>query len=150
MGANITRRLMRAGHQCVVYDVQAGQRGGAGGPGARSARRRWQELVDKLEAPRAVWMMLPAAVVEATIEGLAGLLQADDVLIDGGNSYYRLDIARAKALAPKGIHYVDVGTSGGIFGLERGFCQMIGGDKAVVERLDPIFAALAPGVHWRR
>jgi 6-phosphogluconate dehydrogenase len=105
-----------------------------------------KELVDKLKPPRAVWMMLPAAVVDDTIAALVGALKPDDVLIDGGNSYYRDDITRAKALKPKGIHYVDVGTSGGVWGLERGFCQMIGGEPAVVRRLDPIFAALAPGV----
>lgn len=143
MGANIVRRLLRAGHECVVYDVKAqsvAQLAGEGAIGAASVR----ELVAKLTPPRAIWMMLPAAVVDDAIADLAGLLDADDILIDGGNSHYRHAIARAQALEPKGIHYVDVGTSGGIWGLERGFCQMIGGEKAIVQRLDPIFAALAP------
>jgi 6-phosphogluconate dehydrogenase len=145
MGANIVRRLMRAGHECVVYDVNSKsvvQLAGEGAVGASSMK----ELVGKLRPPRAVWMMLPAAVVDDTIKALSGLLARDDVLIDGGNSHYRHDITRAKALAPRGIHYVDVGTSGGVWGLERGYCQMIGGEAAVVQRLDPIFAALAPAV----
>ncbi len=144
MGANITRRLMRAGHTCVVYDVRPDSVAALAGEGAAGASSL-ADLVAKLTPPRAVWMMLPAAVVEKTIDALGPLLEPDDVLIDGGNSYYRRDIARAKALAPRGIHYVDVGTSGGIFGLERGFSQMIGGEPAPVARLDPIFAALAPG-----
>jgi 6-phosphogluconate dehydrogenase len=144
MGANITRRLMRAGHECIVYDLRpqsVAQLTAHGAVGAASMK----ELVAKLSTPRPVWMMLPAGVVDDTIAGLVDLLKSDDVLIDGGNSYCRHDIARAKALKPKGIHYVDVGTSGGIWGLERGFCQMIGGEPAIVRRLDPIFAALAPG-----
>ncbi len=144
MGANIARRLMRAGHSCVAYDVRpqsVAELAGEGAVGAASL----QDLVAKLTPPRSVWMMLPAGVVEDTIAGLADLLAPGDVLIDGGNSHYRRDMARAAALKPKGIHYVDVGTSGGVWGLERGFCQMIGGENAVVQRLDPIFAALAPG-----
>ena len=145
MGAHIARRLMRAGHECIVYDLRpqsVEQLAADGAVGAASMK----ELVAKLSPPRPVWMMLPAGVVEQTIAGLVDLLKSDDVLIDGGNSYYRHDIARAKALKPKGIHYVDVGTSGGIWGLERGFCQMIGGEPAIVRRLDPIFAALAPAI----
>ncbi len=144
MGASIVRRLMRAGHDCVVYDVRSqsvAELVGEGAVGAASAK----ELAAKLTPPRTVWMMLPAAVVDGAIADLAGFLAPDDVLIDGGNSYYRHDMARAKALKSKGIHYVDVGTSGGVWGLQRGFCQMIGGEEAVVKRLDPIFAALAPG-----
>jgi 6-phosphogluconate dehydrogenase len=144
MGANIVRRLMRAGHECVVYDVRPQSVNELVGEGAIGATSM-QALVEKLTPPRAVWMMLPAAVVDDTIAGLADLLAADDVLIDGGNSHYRRDMARAEALRPKGIHYVDVGTSGGVWGLERGFCQMIGGEEAVVQRLDGVFAALAPG-----
>jgi 6-phosphogluconate dehydrogenase len=145
MGANMVRRLLGAGHGCVVYDrapqaVEELVRERA--VGAASL----QDLVKKLERPRAVWMMVPAAVVDRTVADLAPLLEQDDVLIDGGNSYYVDDIRRAKALAPKGIHYVDVGTSGGVWGRERGYCQMIGGEAAVVKRLDPIFAALAPAV----
>ena len=145
MGANIVRRLMRAGHDCVVYDINPKSVAPVVSEGAVGAASM-KELIAKLKPPRAVWMMLPAAVVDKTIDTLGGLLARDDVLIDGGNSHYRHDITRAKALAPKGIHYVDVGTSGGIWGLERGFCQMIGGEAAVVQRLAPIFAALAPAV----
>ncbi len=144
MGANIVRRLMRAGHECVVYDVRpqsVAELVGEGAVGAASAK----ELAAKLTPPRAIWMMLPAAVVDDAITNLTAHLAPDDVLIDGGNSYYRHDMARATALKPMGIHYVDVGTSGGVWGLERGFCQMIGGEEAIVKRLDPIFAALAPG-----
>jgi 6-phosphogluconate dehydrogenase len=145
MGANMVRRLLRAGHASVVYDrspraVEELAREDA--IGATSLR----DLVEKLHRPRAVWMMLPAATVDATIADLAPLLEHDDVIVDGGNSYYVDDIRRAKELAPKGIHYVDVGTSGGVWGLERGYCQMIGGEPAVVKRLDPIFASLAPDV----
>lgn len=145
MGSNIARRLMEGGHECVVYDVRpqsVAELAARGAQGAASLK----ELVDKLAPPRAVWMMLPVAIVEQTIAELVDLLQPDDVLIDGGNSHYRHDITRAKALKPRGIHYLDVGTSGGVWGLERGYCQMIGGERAVVERLDAIFATLAPGV----
>jgi 6-phosphogluconate dehydrogenase len=145
MGANIARRLMRGGHECVVFDIRpqsVSQLAAEGAVGANSIA----DLVAKLKAPRAVWMMLPAAIVDDTIAEVSGHLAADDVLIDGGNSYYRDDIARAKALGPKRIHYLDVGTSGGVYGLERGYCQMIGGEDEPVRRLDPIFATLAPPI----
>ena len=144
MGANIVRRLMRDGHRCVAYDrtpAVVGQLEGEGATGANSLA----EFVAKLEAPRTAWLMLPAAVVGPTLDRLVPLLEPGDTVIDGGNSYYRDDITRAKQLAPKQLHYVDVGTSGGVFGLERGFCLMIGGETEVVQRLDPIFRTLAPG-----
>ncbi len=144
MGANIVRRLMRAGHQCVVYDVRPQSVAELVGEGAIGAAST-MELAAKLTPPRAIWMMLPAAMVDNAIADLADHLASNDVLIDGGNSHYRRDMARAEALRSKDIHYVDVGTSGGVWGLERGFCQMIGGEAAIVKRLDPIFAALAPG-----
>jgi len=145
MGANMVRRLLTGGHQCAVFD---------------RSPKAVQELVDekavgsssladfvqKLAKPRVVWLMVPAAVVDQTIGDLLSHLERDDILIDGGNSYYIDDIRRAKELAPKGIHYVDVGTSGGVWGLERGYCMMIGGEDAVVKHLDPIFARLAPGM----
>jgi 6-phosphogluconate dehydrogenase len=145
MGANMVRRLIRGGHQCVVYDrtpqtVEELVKEQA--VGANSIA----DLVKKLAKPRAVWLMVPAAVVDQTITGLVPLLDEGDILIDGGNSYYVDDLRRAKELAQKGIHYVDVGTSGGVWGLERGYCMMIGGETAVVQRLDPIFATLAPGI----
>ena len=145
MGANMTTRLLRAGHDVVAFDrhpekVQALVEDGAIGAGSLA------ELAQKLEPPRAIWLMVPAAGVDATIAALTPLLARDDVVIDGGNSYYRDDIRRAKSLAAVGIRYVDVGTSGGVWGKERGYCQMIGGDADVVARLDPIFAALAPPV----
>jgi 6-phosphogluconate dehydrogenase len=145
MGANIVRRLMRDGHECVVYDVNEAaiaQLESEGAVGARSLT----EFAAKLTAPRAAWIMVPAALTQATVTELAGLLERGDIVIDGGNSYYRDDIDRAKALAPTGIHYVDVGTSGGVFGLERGYCMMIGGEERTVAHLDPIFRSLAPGV----
>jgi 6-phosphogluconate dehydrogenase len=145
MGANIVRRLMRAGHECVVYDVdpKAIERlAGEGATGAASV----EELVAGLEAPRAVWVMVPAAFAGETVEQVAAHLAQGDTVIDGGNSNYRDDVDRAKTLEPRGIHYVDVGTSGGVFGLERGFCLMIGGEPEPVTRLDPIFRALSPGV----
>ena len=145
MGANMVRRLMRKGHQCVVYDRSAQAVGDLVKEktvGASSLA----DLVKNLQKPRAVWLMVPAAVVDASIAELVPLLEAGDILIDGGNSYYVDDIRRAKALAPRKIHYVDVGTSGGVWGLDRGFCMMIGGETDVVARLDPIFATLAPGV----
>jgi 6-phosphogluconate dehydrogenase len=144
MGANMTRRLMKAGHRCVVYDVSPDAvRGLAaeGGVGAASLA----DFVAALPRPRHVWLMVPAAFVDRTIEDLVPLLERDDVVIDGGNSHYHDDIRRARELAPRGLHYVDVGTSGGVWGLERGYCLMIGGDDAAVTRLGPIFAALAPG-----
>jgi len=145
MGANMVRRLMRAGHQCVAYDVHAEAVQSLAKDGAVGAASL-DEFAAKLSPPRAAWIMVPAAVVDKTLADLSTRLQSGDVIIDGGNSYYIDDIRRAKALRAKGIHYVDVGTSGGVWGLERGFCQMIGGEKDVVQRLDPIFAALAPGL----
>ena len=143
MGAGMTRRLMRAQHQCVVFDVRPESVSALAAEGAVGARSI-EDLVGKLAPPRAVWMMLPAAIVDETIAQLVDFLKPDDVIIDGGNSFYRHDIARAKALEPKRIHYVDVGVSGGVWGLTQGFCQMIGGDADIVGRLDAIFAALAP------
>ena len=144
MGANMVRRLMKAGHRCVVHDVSAQTvqdlaREGATGAGSL------KDFVGKLAKPRNVWLMVPAAVVDKTLADLVPLLERDDTVIDGGNSYYHDDIRRGKELAAKGLHYVDVGTSGGVWGLERGYCLMIGGDEAAVKRLDPVFAALAPG-----
>ena len=145
MGANLVRRLMREGHECVVYDVDSGAIDALASEGAVPAASL-QELVDKLERPRAAWIMVPAGYVGDTLDELAGLMESGDAIIDGGNSYYRDDIDRAKALEPQGIDYLDVGTSGGVFGLERGFCLMIGGPDDAVGRLDPIFATIAPGV----
>jgi len=145
MGANIVRRLQKAGHACVVYDRDP-KPGEALAKEGATAASSLEDLVGKLAAPRAVWVMLPAGKpTEATIETLSGLLAKGDAVIDGGNSFWRDDIRRAKALAEKGLHYLDVGTSGGVWGLERGYCMMIGGDADEVKRLDPIFAALAPG-----
>ena len=145
MGANLSRRLMRAGHEVVAYDVSPEAVEGLAGEGAVGASSL-EDFVAKLTAPRAAWIMVPAAFAGSTAEQLAALMESDDVIIDGGNSYYRDDMARSAACAKRGIHYLDVGTSGGVFGLERGFCMMIGGDPAPVQRLDPIFAALAPGI----
>ncbi len=144
MGGNMVRRLMRAGHECVVFDVSPEAVAALAAEGA-VATTSLATFVEALQAPRAVWLMVPAALVDAEVEALGALLQPDDILIDGGNSRYTDDIRRSAALAAKGIHYVDVGTSGGVWGLERGYCLMIGGDSAAVTRLDPIFAALAPG-----
>jgi 6-phosphogluconate dehydrogenase len=144
MGANMVRRLQKAGHQCVAFDRSAESVKQVARDGAVAAASL-DDLVKKLQRPRAVWLMVPAAVVDATLQELAGKLDAGDIVIDGGNSYYIDDIRRAKELAAKNLHYVDVGTSGGVWGLERGYCQMIGGEKQVVEHLDPIFKSLAPG-----
>jgi 6-phosphogluconate dehydrogenase len=144
MGANMARRLLKKGHECVVFDrspnvVQELVEEKAVGSSSLA------DFVKKLAKPRAVWLMVPAAVVDKTIADLLPNLERDDILIDGGNSYYVDDIRRAKELAPKGVHYVDVGTSGGVWGLERGYCMMIGGEQKIVKHLDPIFATLAPG-----
>jgi 6-phosphogluconate dehydrogenase len=145
MGANIVRRLMRAKHSCVVYDQSADAGVKLAADGATNARDL-ADLVAKLSQPRSVWIMLPAGdVTERTITQLAALLAPGDTIIDGGNTNWKDDIRRASTLKAQGIHYLDVGTSGGVWGLERGYCMMIGGDKAQVDRLDPIFAALAPG-----
>src|SRR5881398_1519461 len=145
MGANMTRRLLKGGHQCVVFDmspqvVQELIEDKAVGSSSLA------DFVKKLTKPRAVWLMVPAAVVDNTIADLLPHLEAEDMLIDGGNSYYIDDLRRANELAPKGIHYVDVGTSGGVWGLERGYCLMIGGEDSVVDHLDPLFASIAPGL----
>ncbi len=145
MGANMVRRLLKGGHECVVFDMSPQTVKDLVTEKAVGASSL-QDLVKKLEKPRALWLMVPAAVVDKTIADLLPSLDAGDILIDGGNSYYVDDIRRAKELTPKGIHYVDVGTSGGVWGQDRGYCMMIGGDDAVVKRLDPIFARLAPGV----
>lgn len=143
MGANMVRRLAKGGHQCVGFDSFPKAVEGLKAHGV-DATTSLQEFVAKLARPRAVWLMVPAAVVDATIGNLVALLEEGDILIDGGNSYYVDDIRRAKELKSKGIHYVDVGTSGGVYGLERGYCLMIGGEEATVKHLDPIFATLAP------
>ncbi|MFL5395517.1 MAG: phosphogluconate dehydrogenase (NAD(+)-dependent, decarboxylating) [Myxococcales bacterium] len=145
MGANMVRRLVRAGHECVVFDrspktVEELARDKAVGSTSL------QDFVRKLRKPRAIWMMIPAAIVDGMVSDLLPLVEDGDILIDGGNSYYVDDIRRAKELRAEGIHYVDVGTSGGVWGVERGYCQMIGGETEIVNRLDPIFAALAPGI----
>jgi 6-phosphogluconate dehydrogenase len=144
MGANMVRRLIRGGHECVISDMSpkaVQELVAEHAVGASDLR----DLIRKLEKPRAIWLMVPAAAVDETIFNLLGHLEAGDIVIDGGNSYYVDDIRRAKELAAKGIHYVDVGTSGGVWGLERGYCMMIGGEAETVKRLDPIFRTLAPG-----
>jgi 6-phosphogluconate dehydrogenase len=145
MGGNIVRRLMKGGHQCVAYDKNPAPGRALAEEGAKAARDL-RDLVAQLQAPRAVWVMLPAgAITEQAVSDLAGLLQAGDIVIDGGNSFYQDDIRRAATLGRGGIHYVDVGTSGGVWGLERGYCMMIGGDASIFGHLEPIFATLAPG-----
>jgi len=144
MGANMVRRLQKNGHQCVVFDrspASVQQLAGEGSTGSSSL----DDFVKKLTKPRAIWLMVPAGVVDATLHDLTSKLERGDTIIDGGNSYYIDDIRRAKELSTKGLHYVDVGTSGGVWGLERGYCQMIGGENEVVKHLDPIFKTLAPG-----
>ena len=147
MGGNMSRRLMKAGHHCVVYDADR-QDARSAGKGWCHSRASLADVVKALgEKPRAIWLMLPAGqVTEETVERLGGLLERDDIIIDGGNSFYKDDIRRAKKLAEKGIRYVDCGTSGGVWGIERGYCMMIGGPKEAVDHLDPIFSALAPGL----
>jgi 6-phosphogluconate dehydrogenase len=143
MGSNMVQRLMRAGHRCVVYDLHQEAVAAIVKDGAIGTTSL-EDFAGKLKSPRTVWMMVPAAVVDPTLQTLVPFLQSDDVIVDGGNSYYHDDIRRAAELKPKGIHYVDAGTSGGVWGAERGYCLMIGGDETVVRRIDPIFAALAP------
>ena len=145
MGANLVRRLTKDGHQCVVYDVNPTAVKNIAGSGVEGAASI-DELITKLAKPRAVWVMGPAGVAGKTVEELAACMDAGDIIIDGGNSYYRDDLLRAKALKHKGIHYVDCGTSGGVFGLERGYCLMIGGEAPIVKHLDPIFKSIASGV----
>ncbi|MGY4464351.1 6-phosphogluconate dehydrogenase (decarboxylating) [Bradyrhizobium sp. LB9.1b] len=145
MGGNIVRRLMRHGHSTVVYDKDAKAVAGLAADGAVGSATL-EEFISKLERPRTAWVMLPAGhITETTIGTIAGVMQEGDVIIDGGNTFWQDDVRRGKALKTRGIHYVDVGTSGGVWGLDRGYCMMIGGEKQVVDRLDPIFAALAPG-----
>src|SRR5260370_30775233 len=145
MGANMVRRLIKKGHNCVVFDRSPKTVDDLVKEKATGADSL-KEMAEKLAKPRAIWLMVPAAVVDRTIADLLPHIEAGDILIDGGNSYYVDDIRRAKELAPRKLHYVDVGTSGGVWGLERGYCMMIGGEIEVVKRLDPIFAALAPGI----
>src|SRR6516164_5741428 len=146
MGGNIVRRLMKHGHTTVVYDKDEKAVAALAADGAAGAKAL-EDFVAKLTKPRTAWVMLPAGrITEETIAALAKLMEADDVIIDGGNSFWQDDVRRGRTLKQRGIHYLDVGTSGGIWGIERGYCMMIGGDKAVVDRLDPIFAALAPGI----
>jgi 6-phosphogluconate dehydrogenase len=145
MGANMVRRLMKGGHECVVYDVSPDSVKALAGEGA-TGTESMEDFVGKLSEPRSVWLMVPAAVVDGTLDELVPLLDEGDAVIDGGNSYYRDDIRRAKRVAESKIDYVDVGTSGGVWGLDRGYCLMIGGPDEAVTRLDPIFATLAPGV----
>jgi 6-phosphogluconate dehydrogenase len=145
MGGNMARRLMSSGHEVVVYSATAKTREAFAKETGAFAAASLEELVATLRQPRAIWLMVPAAVVDVTLNDLAGLLKRGDILIDGGNSHYVDDIRRAKALAAAGIHYVDCGTSGGIWGLERGYCLMIGGEETVIRHLEPLFSSLAPG-----
>ncbi len=145
MGASMVRRLMRDGHQCVAYDLSPEKVNAVASEGAEVATSL-DDFVARLANPRIVWLMLPAAAVDATLDKIVPRLLADDVVVDGGNSYYRDDIDRAKRLAARGLHLIDCGTSGGVWGLERGYCLMIGGETEVVRRLDPLFATLAPGI----
>jgi len=145
MGTNMVRRLMRAGHRCVVYDIHQDTVQALAGEGAIGASSL-EDFIKKTQSPRTVWMMVPAGVVDATLQNLVPLLEREDVVIDGGNSYYHDDIRRAAELKLKGVHYVDAGTSGGVWGADRGYCLMIGGEEDVVQRIDPIFAALAPSI----
>jgi 6-phosphogluconate dehydrogenase len=145
MGANMVRRLIKGGHDCVVFDTSAKARDDLAKDKATAATSL-QDLVEKLQKPRALWLMVPAGIVDKMVADLLPHLESGDTLIDGGNSYYVDDLRRSKALAPRGIHYVDVGTSGGVWGLERGYCMMIGGEAETVQRLDPIFSTLAPGI----
>src|SRR6202161_4839419 len=147
MGGNISRRLMKAGHHCVVFDANAKPREALAKEGTTAAGSLAEMVKMIRDKPRAVWVMLPAGkITEETVERLSGLLEADDIIIDGGNSFYKDDVRRAKKLAEKGISYIDCGTSGGVWGIERGYCMMIGGAKQAVDHLDPIFSALAPGL----
>src|SRR6267142_1975384 len=145
MGGNMTRRLIRAGHEVVVYGTTATAREAFAKESGATAASSLENLVERLKRPRVIWLMAPAAAVDPTLDGLGRALDKGDILIDGGNSYYVDDMRRARAFAPRGVQYVDCGTSGGVWGLERGYCLMIGGDKAVIEHLDPVFATLAPG-----
>jgi 6-phosphogluconate dehydrogenase len=146
MGGNIVRRLTKAGHSCVVFDANPAPGAALAKEGATAATSV-QSLVETLSGPRTVWVMLPAGkITEETIAQLAGLMKPGDTIIDGGNTNFKDDVRRARELKPKGIHYLDIGTSGGVWGLQRGYCLMIGGDEAIVKRLDPIFSALAPGL----
>jgi 6-phosphogluconate dehydrogenase len=146
MGANMVRRLVKNGHECVVFDRSAQAVGDLAKEKGVTGASSMEDLIGKLSKPRAIWLMIPAGVVEETIKEIVPHLEAGDILIDGGNSYYIDDISRSKELAEKGIEYVDVGTSGGVWGLERGYCMMIGGSDATVEHLDPIFKTIAPGI----
>ncbi|HBU01973.1 MAG TPA: 6-phosphogluconate dehydrogenase (decarboxylating), partial [Acidimicrobiaceae bacterium] len=147
MGANLVRRLVRDGHTCVVFDVDAAAVATlAAESDAITGASDLADFVAKLDVPRAAWVMVPAAYAGGTVNDLAALMESGDIVIDGGNTYYRDDVDRAEALAPKGVHYVDVGTSGGVFGLDRGFCLMIGGEDDIVTHLEPIFRTIAPGV----